>query len=409
MTARARFSGILVVAALAALVGACGGGGTPNYLDTDSDGDGVPDRYEDRDGNGLIGDCTTSCVMQAMCPAGYTCALPADGASIGYCVAFECMDGETSPLVGDSDGDGTSDAQEGTFICNPGTETNPNGLKMFKTVDSVGAISYATPNWKVALELDALDGPVVVTNPTMLDSAYVFDLTDPAAAVAGFVVSRPVKVTESDAFVAAQLAAARLDALPNSITTLRASGTRNTSLDGYDSVFSTPVVFTSNGASDAVAVRERAVAAMLDRTPADVQLPPAGWTPAADTQFVVSFQSLHRADANQMLFMGAVARLSDFDDPARATGFHVDDMANGTALTHSGNGDTVECEQFLVSQTPKANIIWVVDESGSMSDDRANVAANATSFFNKATTAGLDFRMGVTDMNDATRRPFSSR
>src|SRR3990170_4063824 len=217
MTARARFSGILVVAALAALVGACGGGGgggddvdgglppdsgrcnaadddgdginndlegctgmpprdsdgdgTPNYLDTDSDGDGVPDRYEDRDGNGLIGDCTTSCVMQAMCPAGYTCALPADGASIGYCVAFECMDGETSPLVGDSDGDGTSDAQEGTFICNPGTETNPNGLKMFKTVDSVGAISYATPNWKVALELDALDGPVVVTNPTMLDSA----------------------------------------------------------------------------------------------------------------------------------------------------------------------------------------------------------------------------------------------
>ncbi|MCK5799897.1 MAG: VWA domain-containing protein, partial [Deltaproteobacteria bacterium] len=50
------------------------------------------------------------------------------------------------------------------------------------------------------------------------------------------------------------------------------------------------------------------------------------------------------------------------------------------------------------SGTPKADIIWVVDESGSMNDNRLDVANNAKNFFSRAVASGLDFRMAVTNV-----------
>jgi hypothetical protein len=47
-------------------------------------------------------------------------------------------------------------------------------------------------------------------------------------------------------------------------------------------------------------------------------------------------------------------------------------------------------------QTPAADIIWVVDESDSMTDNRQDVIANAERLFAKALVSGLDFRMGIT-------------
>ena len=44
-----------------------------------------------------------------------------------------------------------------------------------------------------------------------------------------------------------------------------------------------------------------------------------------------------------------------------------------------------------------------------MSDDRQKVADNATAFFQKAVNAGLDFRMGVTDMHDGMNGLFATR
>src|SRR5690242_19788656 len=46
------------------------GDGKPDYLDTDSDNDGVPDQYEDRNGDGQLGSCTTTCTDQSMCADG---------------------------------------------------------------------------------------------------------------------------------------------------------------------------------------------------------------------------------------------------------------------------------------------------------------------------------------------------
>src|SRR5690606_611259 len=48
-------------------------------------------------------------------------------------------------------------------------------------------------------------------------------------------------------------------------------------------------------------------------------------------------------------------------------------------------------------------------ESGSTNTVRDNIKADATLFFNKALAAGLDFRIAVTDMNDASDGIFASR
>jgi hypothetical protein len=51
-----------------------------------------------------------------------------------------------------------------------------------------------------------------------------------------------------------------------------------------------------------------------------------------------------------------------------------------------------------ITALPVADIIWVVDESGSMDDDRQNIVNNANNFFSRALSSGLDFRMCVTNV-----------
>jgi hypothetical protein len=383
------------------------GDGDPNWIDPDSDNDGVEDQYEDTNGDGQIGNCTTSCASAAQCPPDYFCSLPEDGASIGYCVHPECLDGETSPWSDDTDGDGQDDGVEGTWVCRPADETNPNGLKEVKYADSAGEILDSNPDWRIALELDAINGPATVVAPGNLESGYLFDLSDPDAEVAGFLVTRAALAGEVDAPSASQAGVQAIGQIGPIV--LRSSGTRNQSSDGQDTILETTVTLTV-ASTDVTALRNAVMPALMARAPGDLMIPSTGWTGPATTTFAVHFQTVYRSGATpQVLFMGSVTALSDFDDPALATGFHANDLANGTGLTYSGNGEAIECEQFLVATVPKADIIWVVDESGSMDDDRQNVSDNATAFFQKAVLAGLDFRMGVTDMHNGMQGLFATR
>ena len=386
------------------------GDGTPDYQDTDSDGDGVPDAYEDRNGDGIVGTCTTTCAPQDQCDAGYYCDHPMDGATIGYCVSRACLGNETDPHAVDTDGDGAPDNEEGTYICNPRSDdANPHGLKEVKYVDSTVAVVGSAPNWRIALEPIAADAAITVASPGTYDSAYLFDLSDPSAEVAGVLVSHGATGGELDAVSASQHAIERLAAIPGATLALRASGTRNLSLDGHDTVLGTTVLLTFASATDATAVRAQVAAALIDRASTDLTFPAVGWTGATSTQLLVRFQTLRRTDEAEVLFMGGVAVLDAVDDPLRPTGFYLDDLSSGTGLTFSGNGEAVECELFLGDKVPQADIIWVMDESSSMDDDRDSVASNAVALFDKAKLAGLDFRMGVTDMHAGRNGKFARR
>lgn len=376
--------------------------GSPDYLDTDSDGDGVKDGNEDRDGNGVVGECTDTCSDDSDCnaEAGEVCSLPLNGIGDGYCVSSECSKGESDRRNPDTDGDGTPDGDEGTFICNEQDEENPWGLKRIRYVDSADVPNYPDANWKVALEIGALDGVPLISNPTPMESAYTFDMTAPEAEVAGFLVSR--QALNFSAVDEANWATTMISAnaeLASQVTT-RVSGSNGTSLDGYQTVLATTLEVKAPTNLTVTEVREKVLATLINRDPATITMPDLPWSGFPHDEFIIVFQTVYRAMEGQTLFMGAALRKSDFDDRTKASGFLADDLANGTGLSVSGNGEQVECELFVADQEASADIIWIIDESGSTSSDRGRISANADAFFQKAVDVGLNFRMGVTDMNE---------
>jgi len=373
------------------------GDGVPDHRDTDSDGDGMSDGNEDRDGDGVIGSCTTPCSLPSHCDVGANCSLPLDGASTGTCVSMECSEGETDPHNPDTDGDGTPDSAEETFVCSPQSDDNPNGLLPIKYVDSADLDS--TANWRLAMGQFAVELQPEILTPLALDGAYGFDMAEPNAEVAGFLVSRfsgAVTATNESINLITGL---QSNPIVASVTS-RSSGNATTTLDGHDTVLGMTLEITTTSAMSVTALRAALLPTMLARAPATVVTPATAWIGQPDTVFALRVQTIRRTTEQQTLFVGGLARLVHYDDRTRATGFHLDDFSNGTGVAEAGNGEAIECEPYVGAQEAKADIIWVVDESGSVNDDRQRITDNASVFFDKAIAAGLDFRIGVTDMND---------
>jgi len=372
------------------------GDGAPDYADPDSDGDGVGDGSEDRNGDGRVGQCTLRCATASQCPEGATCWLE-PGAGVGLCIDAECLDGETNPRAPDTDGDGIPDGDETTAICNPRGEQDPTGLKPLKFADSTGG-AFPESNWRLGLEQSAIEGRPTIVAPRRFDGVHTFDMAGGAQQVAGFLASR------------AAASATAVDELGDVVTrlqavsalgqvTVRSSGNNTTTLDGFETVIGARLVVETRAFMTVTELRELVVPVLLGRPAAQVEFAPPSWAAPVDTSFVLGLQAIRRDEAGQTLFVGGVARTRDTDDVGRLTGFVLDDMSNGTGVTVSGNGVVVECESLAPERGGIADIIWVVDESGSVRDDRDRIAGSAAVFFDKAIAAGLDFRVAVTDMN----------
>ncbi len=313
-------------------------------------------------------------------------------------MSIECSNGETSPTSTDTDGDGVTDSDEGTFVCNVPDETDPFGLKPVRYFDSVDS-GYPQANWRIATEVNAVEGQPLINNPLPTESVLTFDMTADLEQVAGFLVTRSsrfISATDEALFVSTQI-----DTIAGvQGSTLPVSGANTTSLDGFDTVLSTIIEVSTNAPTEVTALRNLLLPKLLVRPDVDVTIPAAPWSGDSDTEFIVTFQSTYRETAAQTLYMGSVVRKADYDNRMRPTAIYADDMANGTGSTVSGNGEAIECEEYYADRPAAADIIWIIDESGSTSSDRQRIADNAAAFFLKAVDAGLDFRMGVTDMND---------
>jgi hypothetical protein len=407
------------------------GDGVPDVRDLDSDNDGVKDEEEDLNGDGLVGCCLQSCnkpgsVVQQKC------VLNAEGCGGGQkCVsgtctpaaAFLCSKGETSTTAKDTFGDGILDDKRGTFICRDATEDKPEGRK------PVQLRSDTKGDWKIAIEVGAKYGPLTVASGSGQTAAAVIDHDDTGAEVAGFVVSKssskPIQEELKD------LLAAITTNPPGGAgtVTVRASGTQGKSHDRYDSVSGTYLDLKISGSSSNVStVRNELVARLLGVSTAGLSNLPAPYG-SSHSELILRFTTVKRFEFKkdkdgdlvdkdgkkvkdsggdpidsgdsskwQLLVMGAVAGGANYADPKRKTGLLVDDLSGGTALALSGDKVGNECDAGEIANIPRADIVWVSDESGSMNDNRDDVVANATEFFKRAIAMGLDFRMGITNV-----------
>ncbi|MEC7947781.1 MAG: hypothetical protein VX265_09460, partial [Myxococcota bacterium] len=79
-----------------------------------------------------------------------------------------------------------------------------------------------------------------------------------------------------------------------------------------------------------------------------------------------------------------------------------DEAVTGPTASGFGAEDAVYEESFVQNTFESVDVLWVVDNSGSMSDDLQTVSQNFASFIQVFIDLGLDYQMGVitTDMDD---------
>jgi len=275
----------------------------------------------------------------------------------------------------------------------PAFSCPPQGLK---------ALSYkgsAAGAWTVGLEPKTSYKAATLTGGTAKHAAAAADFNQSWQQVAGFVLSKP-----SAATAAATESAAAISAISKNIygkVTNTAKGAGGKSHDGFDMVASTTFTITTASTSDVSTVRNKVVEALINNTNITISgLPSIFGVP--DTSFVLRFSTVLRKDG-RVIHIGAVTDAKGDADLSKVTGIVSRDLAGATGLAVAGKTAAASCDKIAVGKgSNKVDFIWVMDESGSMNAERANIASNSNLIWTEAKKAGLDFRMAVTNVVNPT-------
>jgi len=301
--------------------------------------------------------------------------------------------------------------------CKEHSPSNPMGHK------PVTLRKSGPGDWLVALDHSAVYGDLAISSPAAKMAAGVIDHRKTDEEVASFILSRDTKLHD----IQDSLSGIITDISNNppggkGAAMVRASGTQKPSHDLFPAIKGTILDVTLDNATNVSAVRNALVGLLLAKPLTHLSNLPGAFG-AQSTKFVVRFVTVKRfqqkldakgnprVDKNgysmdsgnksawRLMIMGSVSRQAAYQNVNRQTGLVADDLSNGTAFARaSGKLVNNGCEVSVIKNLPVADIIWVVDESGSMSDNRKDIVNNANNFFNRAKASGLDFRMGVTNV-----------
>src|SRR5690606_22913019 len=113
------------------------------------------------------------------------------------------------------------------------------------------------------------------------------------------------------------------------------------------------------------------------------------------SELYLEITTLLNETTSRITVLAAFAPSDAFDDPARETSIRVRDLTNATGVAASGRTLGFNCEMWVTESDPRADFLWLVDTSGSMSDDQQRLGNVAGRFFSTLTEAGVDFRVGI--------------
>lgn len=354
--------------------GDCASGACVGFdpLNSDQDSDGVVDGEEDRDHNGRIGTCSADCSAGQSCGTGQNC-------TDSHCYpawTADCGETETDPRLKDTDGDGKLDVKEGSnIVCNTNALVAPS-----VSIDSQG-------DWTLALDPQfAAAVAVPIKSATSNQAAAIFD--DAKSGVAGFVISKSGGSTALTQDEADEVEMAKVANL--SITAVFNRRPFST-YDGFSAATSQRLI-QSNSPSNSPALRASLLSALLGVPSTDLTIP-VGANFGTASQFTLLITTIARQD--RTLLIGAIAPSASFDDLKAATAIRMRDLSNATAIAQTGRGLDAECDDHNLAVLPVADIVWLIDTSGSMFDDQQLIADTATEFFSTLQSSGIDFRVGV--------------
>lgn len=260
-------------------------------------------------------------------------------------------------------------------------------------------------DWALALHKDLGYQPITIVAARRKEAAAAFDYSVAYQQIAGFIVSVPT--TQRTALAQLQLAGKIVVTDFAGGTVVQDNGGRQTQThDGHDAVLRWRTEIRYNGSGDVSRIRNQLVALLLGRGQSELKHLPAP-SPNANGEFIFSLSTILRPDG-RAIYLGVVADRSDYLDPAKLTARLFDEIGGASGLAHAGASLELGCETLRTGTKPKVDLIWVVDESGSMRDRRDRIARSADELFGRAVAAGIDFRMGVTNVN-ASSAAFAGR
>ncbi len=314
-----------------------GPGNNPALVDTD--GDGTPDQNEDRNQNGQVDP------------------------------------GETDPTAVDTDGDGIlDDAEVSTLAC---AQTND---RPFAVYDMPGADSMLL-----------VDGNVTVrsTLRTSDNKAPGGVFSDPDRGVSAVLVGK--RPAQGVGTASAQRDYERRTSI-EALGQIVGQRTRAfTTVEGFEAEQASFRVVAQRPLTSRQAANQLAQL-MLNGVQLTGMLPDA--PEAQSAQMVINLLTVFRGPARVVL----VAAVAMGEEPGSNQLIRVEEFTDGTNVARHGSFTRHVCDQFIAEENAKADIIWVVDDSGSMEDDQEAVRAAADAMEEVLTSAQVDYRLGVARM-----------
>lgn len=119
-------------------------------------------------------------------------------------------------------------------------------------------------------------------------------------------------------------------------------------------------------------------------------LPTAGATESSSTTFHVVMQVVYSTTCPSSLGIGVSTTPNYSNTEAVLSGF-----LDGTNVSCGTVTKDTKTDSLTGASDPKADFVWVVDDSGSMSGEQAQVQSAASSFFSALTAKKIDYRIGV--------------
>ena len=150
-----------------------------------------------------------------------------------------------------------------------------------------------------------------------------------------------------------------------------------------------------------LSLRNLLVAHLMGRSLGDYSF--GASTGATATGFTLSFATQRRS-GSLVAVMGAVARTTVYDS-SDVVATRVDDAANGSGLARSAATTATTCPTHVLEHLPKADIVWVIDSSGSMHEEALMVQDNMNLFAQSFASTALDVHVVVMTQSSFVRFP----
>ncbi|MFW5966599.1 MAG: hypothetical protein ACOCV2_03725 [Persicimonas sp.] len=365
-----------------------------------------PGDTQDSDGDGLY-----DCEEEQLCTDPHKADTDEDGLS-----DRQEFNARTDPCDPDSDGDGVEDGKEVELGLDPNkTETFDDGVE-----DGERWIVYAceNPQSEPLVYSDNLEANWTLALPSTFDNNRV-DLELPDADTtnrwAGTVYENPT--VEVSGFLFSDV--------PDSSSTPsdlmdHYEGILESEVDDFERTTFNPREFVTHDYQKAQSleflvttdsqmtpnqVREELLFAMapFDESDVDNNLPTAGGSDYDSFRIALTvtrreYNQDHGGGVQSLVSM-AVAPAEKVEENAEI-GYRMDDLTNTTNVATNSASDQARCDVFLPEKQSMADFYWVLDQSGSMTSDYGVVRNVAAEFFQELSNTAIDYRLGVTTMDE---------